>query len=73
MTENNDMDEVAKLLDLVVKRAGDNMKQYRMIRLIGLMASVVRKEKWPEKLHRITEIRMMTVEGRVQLKRDDTR
>jgi len=62
MTENNEMDEVAEILDLVVKRAGANMKQYKLIRHIGSMASVVKKEKWREGLRRLTEIRMMTVE-----------
>jgi len=43
MTENNEM---AEILVLVVKRAGANMKQHKIIRHIGSMASVGRKEKW---------------------------
>jgi hypothetical protein len=57
------MNEAAEILDLVVKRAGANMKQYKMIRHIGSRASVGKKEKWRERLHRLSEIRMMTVEG----------
>jgi hydrogenase maturation factor len=45
MIENNEMDEVAEVPDLVVRTAGDNMKQYKMIRHIGLMASVVKEEE----------------------------
>jgi hypothetical protein len=43
MIPNNEMNEVAEILDLVVKRAGDNTKQYRMIRHIGSMPSVEKK------------------------------
>jgi len=59
--ENNEMDEVAGVLDLMVKRAGANMEEYKLIRRIGSMASVEKKENWREKLRRLTEKRMMTV------------
>jgi hypothetical protein len=38
MVENNEMDEVAEVLDQVIKTAGDNMTQYKMIRHIGSVA-----------------------------------
>jgi len=61
MIENNEVVEVAEVLDLVVKRAGANMKEYKLIRHIGSMASVDKKENRRERLRRPTEIRMMTV------------
>jgi len=49
MIKNNEMDEVAEILGLVVKRAGANMKQYKMLRHIRSMASVEKKENWRER------------------------
>jgi hypothetical protein len=45
MIQNNEMDEVIEVLVLMVKRAGANFKEYKMIRHVGLMFSAERKEK----------------------------